>query len=166
MTDTGYVLLKDKKSGEHTIFTKSGQIQLIDDPAENERRVQQLLKVGVEIFEDPRELSESYPLMRCYRRILLRAPREVEVVHFVVDWKHYLPKAQSTKPWADQLLLDSISSYVGNRGYNCFFSEYKDQDTVSAVVLLGINEFPNGGFDLREMSGRSIPENADGFVVM
>ena len=160
--EIGLVLLKDDSELGYSIFNQNGHFFISEDDSDARNLITKLLENKVEIFLDIQQLLKKYPAMKCYRQIILTAPRGVQIVKFTVDWNPHTDGAAFTKQTAETILQINISNYVGAKGHNIFKSP--DWDTISAIVILGLNEIPEAGFDVTSF-GQKLPANGNGYFV-
>ncbi|MBL7951117.1 MAG: hypothetical protein JNM62_05305 [Flavobacteriales bacterium] len=156
--ETEFVLVEDSERTLQ-VYNKRGHSVLIEDRQKKDALVSLLQDLSVPTYPSLEAFRKDYPSLRGYRQILVHGPKGQEVVRFFVDWQPFMPYASNNKPYAIAYLRDLISTYVGHKPFNTYLSEY--QDTISAVVIIEANDFPQEGYDLR---GLNPPTNKNGFT--
>jgi hypothetical protein len=156
--ETDLVLVRDSNQALH-VYNKRGHAVLIEDAAKREALISVLETLSVPVYSSIEEFRKEYPGLRGYRQVLVRGPKDHEIVRLFVDWHPHMPYSSATKPYAIGYLRDLISTYVGYKPHNTYLSEH--HDTISAVVVIEGNDFPQSGYDLR---GIAVPLNKEGFA--
>ena len=159
--EIGFVLLKDDSELGYSIFKQNGYFYICEDTYEAKELIENLLNQQVEVFLDINLLLKKYPAMKCYKQIILSAPKGVQIVKFTVDWNHNEDGAAFTKQTAETILQINIANFVAHKAHNIYKSP--EWDTISPIVILEAYNIPDNGFDIASFA--NLPANEEGFSV-